>query len=462
LGLGPLSPQTFPMEWFMRVILHVKLPPSTRFGQKRSLRTLIHQLMGSSRTGSLLKDGSRGLVAMNSDLGAATSGTSGRFESRRIVLILVNVDWFLLSHRANLVRALVNDGFDVHVACCDTGKIDEISLLGAKVRPIAISRGLPGVRTVFAECLEVLSVFREIRPDVVHCVGQKMIFFGGIIGRYDKSADFIYAYSGLGFMHREGGIFGPAMRSFVRRSFYRFVMHSSRVWCVFQNSDDLNDVESAWGCSIQKYVLVPGSGVDLVEFAATPLPDGPPNVVCICRIVREKGVREFVRAARIVRNSIPNVRFVLVGGVDRGGGDAIPECEVADWVRHKYIEAVGHKTDVRPYIRAAHVVTLPSYREGFPKILAEAAASGRPVVTTNVPGCRDAIIPDITGRLVPVRDSEALAEAIISLLKNQHVMQDMALQGRIFAENSLGDVSCVTVQVRLYEAIFEQRTLRFR
>ena len=189
-------------------------------------------------------------------------------------------------------------------------------------------------------------------------------------------------------------------------------------------------------------ILIQGSGVDLSVFKASPLPSGVPVVILPSRMLTEKGVYEFVEAAKIVNNSKKMARFVLVGDIDQFNPSSVSQDELSAWENMGVVEGLGFCDDMHSVLSIATIITLPSYREGFPKAIIEAAACGRAVVTTDVPGCRDAIEDGVTGLLVPVRDAKALAKAIISLLDDRERCAEMGRAGRRRAEQ-LFDVNFV-------------------
>jgi glycosyltransferase involved in cell wall biosynthesis len=176
---------------------------------------------------------------------------------------------------------------------------------------------------------------------------------------------------------------------------------------------------------------VPGSGVDIGHFTAQPLPDGPPTFLMIARLMRDKGIAEFVAAARMVRQAIPEARFRLVGRPEDANPTGLSAAEVAGWVREGVIEHIPETRDVRPYLAAAHAFVLPSYyREGLPRTLLEALASGRPIITTDLPGCREPVAPGRNGWLVPPRDAPALAAAMIRTVAERTRLEHMAEAAR--------------------------------
>ena len=202
--------------------------------------------------------------------------------------------------------------------------------------------------------------------------------------------------------------------------------------------------------------MIRGSGVDLARYAHVPLPGGVPVVLLAALLLADKGVLEFVQAARLLKQRGCNARFVLVGTVDSANPTSFTDAEVSAWVHDGVVEWWGHRADMPQVLAAAHLVVLPSYREGLPKVLIEAAACGRAVVTTDVPGCRDAIDPGVTGVLVPMRDAVALADAMDALVNDPvrcHVMGDA---GRALAETAFDIRQVVAAHLYIYQELMSK------
>jgi len=194
----------------------------------------------------------------------------------------------------------------------------------------------------------------------------------------------------------------------------------------------------------------------LAHYVRLPLPGGVPVVVLAARLLADKGVLEYVQAARILKQRGCNARFILVGTVDAANPTSFTDAEVSAWVQEGVMEWWGHRADMPQVLAAAHLVVLPSYREGLPKVLIEAAACGRAVVTTDVAGCRDAIAPGVTGLLVPVRNAEALADAMEALIEDLGRCRAMGDAGRVLAENAFDIRQVVAAHLKIYQELIEK------
>jgi glycosyltransferase involved in cell wall biosynthesis len=225
---------------------------------------------------------------------------------------------------------------------------------------------------------------------------------------------------------------------------------------IFQNNSD-RDTFARLGIRLDgRAELIRGSGVDLSRFHPVPERDGPPVVLMPSRILVDKGAGEFVEAARLLRQQGVNARFILAGDPDPRNPAAVPPKVLANWLAEGIVEFPGHCSDIAGLMQVARLVVLPSYREGLPKALIEAAACGRAVVTTDAPGCRDAIVPDQTGLLVPVRDAPALGKAIATLLADPERRRAMGAAGRKLAEEAFCVQTVVTEHLRIYTELTRQ------
>jgi glycosyltransferase involved in cell wall biosynthesis len=260
----------------------------------------------------------------------------------------------------------------------------------------------------------------------------------------------VNAISGLGFTYTASGLKASCRRFLVLYA-YRKILDARSVHVIFQNSDDQELFVRKGITSARQAHLIRGAGVDLSYYRPMPESDGVPVVILCARMLRDKGVYEFAEAARLIaQRSIP-ARFALVGACDPHNPSGLLEGEINHLTHTAPVEWWGHQRDMRAVYAASHMVCLPSYREGLPKVLLEAAASGRPVVTSDVPGCREAIEAGVTGLLVPVRDSSALADALSMLLRDPVMRKQMGVAGRARAERLFGEEVVQQLTLDLYK-----------
>lgn len=364
------------------------------------------------------------------------------------LLFVVNVDWFFLSHRLPIALAARDAGYEVHVATSLTGSAGKLASLGFSVHPLDIDRRSASPLQALRLASTLFHLMRSIAPDVVHLVTIKPVLLGGLAARVARVPRVIAAISGLGFVFTARGA-SALLRRVLVSGLYRLALTGRGVRVIFQNADDQALLQRHAGIRDDQVVRIRGSGVSLEEWPAVPLPEGPPVVLMASRLLEDKGVREFADAARLLRGH-RGARFVLVGDLDLGNPTSLTLEQVQAWVEDGVIEWWGHRSDMAGVLAMAHIVVLPSYREGLPKALIEAAACGRAVVTTDVPGCRDAIDPGRTGLLVPVRDAVALARGIQSLLDNPDRTRDLGVAGRRWAEQVFDVHEVVARHLALY------------
>jgi glycosyltransferase involved in cell wall biosynthesis len=294
-----------------------------------------------------------------------------------------------------------------------------------------------------------------VRPDVVHLVTIKPVLLGGLAARLAGVPAVVAAVSGLGFVFMARGA-KAAVRRWLVGVLYSVALGHRNLKVIFQNADDLRSLAKVAHLPAAKVAMIRGSGVDLARYAHAPMPGGVPVVMLAARLLADKGVLEFVQAARLLRQRGCNTRFVLAGTVDTANPTSFTDAEVSAWVAEGVVEWWGQREDMPQVLAAAYLVVLPSYREGLPKVLIEAAACGRAVVTTDVPGCRDAIDPGVTGVLVPVRNAEALADAMGALIENSVRCKAMGDAGRVLAEKAFDIRRVVAAHLHIYQELIEK------
>jgi glycosyltransferase involved in cell wall biosynthesis len=372
------------------------------------------------------------------------------------LLIVVNVDWFFLSHRLPVALGALQDGHEVHIATTLTKGREELEAHGFVVHALHVDRSDAGPAGMLKLLFSLWFLFRRVRPDVLHLVTIKPVLLGGLAARFAPIGGVVYAVSGLGHVFVAQGLLGRARRALVA-TWYRFALGAANMRIIFQNPDDRAAIESIARVRPAQVVVIPGSGVDLSQYRAQPLPThNLPVVLMAARLLVTKGVREFVAAARRLREHGVRADFWLVGDPDPANPASIPADELKAWAKHGDVRVFGHRRDMPGLFAQANMVVLPSYREGLPKVLIEAAACGRAVVTTDVPGCRDAIEIGLTGLLVPARDASALAQAIRRLLDDPAACAAMGAAGRRRAEQVFDVRAVVQTHLAIYKELEAQ------
>lgn len=370
------------------------------------------------------------------------------------LLFVVNDDWFFISHRLPIAIKAKELGYDVHVATGSYEGKSKIETYGFTHHVFSIARAKVNPFQDLLTIRSLFSLYRSIKPDIVHHITIKPVLYGGIAARLAGVKSVVSAISGLGVIFIEQGII-PSLKRIIVSALYRLGLGHKNSITITQNIDDQEVIAKLTGLPSSQLRLIKGSGVDLDKFQMTPLPNGTiKKVVLIARMLRDKGIGEFHQAALLLKKNYPNVNFVLAGGTHDNPASYSKE-QLNEWNSEGNIQWIGHQDDVINIIENANVVVLPSYREGLPKVLLEAAAIGRPVITTDVPGCRDAIIEGQTGLLVPVKNAIALAEAIAVLIDNPAMCQELGRGGRLLMENEFSIDKVVGDHIKIYTECFE-------
>lgn len=367
--------------------------------------------------------------------------------------MVVNDPAFFLSHRLPVALGAREAGYDVHIATAPGDAVDQVKRHNLPHHSIPISRSGQNPFSELLSVIALLRLFRSLRPDAIHLVTIKPVLYGGIAARLAGIHATIAAVSGLGSVF----VANTEQKGLLRRlveSLYRIALGHSNTRVIFQNQDDLLKLLNIGAIDETQARVIRGSGTELSEYQAVPEPDGPPKVVMAARLLEDKGVYVFVAAARILHERGVNVRFQLAGEPDPSNPRSVSEEDLNEWRNEGIVELLGFRSDVARLFSESHIITLPSYYgEGLPKVLIEAAACGRAVVTTDHPGCRDAITPDESGLLVPVRDPEALADAIQYLIENPEQRHAMGRAGRKLAEEVFDVHKVVEQHLKVYEEL---------
>jgi glycosyltransferase involved in cell wall biosynthesis len=368
--------------------------------------------------------------------------------NKQKLLYVVTEDWYFVSHRLSLAVAAQEAGYDVAVVTRARQHVDMIQKAGIRVIPFELSRR---VGNPLVELMNLFFLYRRERPDIVHHVALKPVFLGSLAGWLAGFPTQVNAVAGLGWLFISRSCIARCISSLIRWVLARLL---SAPCCrvIVQNPDDAELLIQA-GVAKANLRMIRGAGVDTSEFSPSPEPPEPICVVLATRILWDKGVGEFVEAARQLKQKGVKARFILVGDPDPDNPAAVPEATLHVWQKEEVVEWWGHREDMVAIFHAAHVVCLPSYREGLPKVLLEAAACGRPIVTTDVPGCREIVREGKNGLLVPARDAQALSEALFRLIKNPELRAQMGRSSREIALKEFSSEKVIAQTLNLYKEL---------
>lgn len=345
------------------------------------------------------------------------------------ILYLITVDWFFCSHFLERAKAARKAGYKVTVVthvtdrCCTALKND-FNLVEWRIA----RRGIRPWRELKA-IIQLYSIYKQEAPTLVHHIALKPIVYGTLIARLTGIRHIVNAPVGLGFAFASRSMFALVVRPVVRLAL-RFFLNPSQSCVIFENEDDLGSAVKGGLARRDASLLIRGAGVDPDAFQNQCEPAGPIRVVMIARMLWDKGVREFVTAARLARERGVDADWVLVGAPDPDNLSSIRIEQLRQWHADGAITWLGHRDDIADILASSHIAVLPSYREGLPKSLLEAMAAGRPVVTTNVPGCRSLVMERQTGLLVPPRDAQAIVDAVVRLIADPQTRRRYGHAGR--------------------------------
>jgi glycosyltransferase involved in cell wall biosynthesis len=378
-------------------------------------------------------------------------------ENQLKILFLVTEDWYFLSHRLALAQALRHAGYRVIIATRVNKYGDSIREKGFTLIPIKLRRKSKNLFHEISALIDLIKIYRKEKPDLVHHVATKPILYGSLAAKLTRVPAVVNALAGLGLIFVAKGWRAYTLKKCVCIA-YGFIFRSKRLRVTFQNPDDLAVFIDKGIVSKEKTVLIKGSGVDTSIFKTTPEVEGLPVVVLASRMLWAKGIQEFVDAVRILSDSGVKARFALVGKSDPANPSAIPTDQLQSWNEGGVVEWWGHKSDMPGVFGQSHIVCLPSsYGEGVPKVLIEAAACGRAIVTTNTPGCREIVRHGENGLLIPVRDSKALADALRTLIENPDMRARMGARGREIAVAEFSEEKVIEQTLFVYGELLSRK-----
>jgi glycosyltransferase involved in cell wall biosynthesis len=367
---------------------------------------------------------------------------------RKRVLFVVNNPSFFLSHRLPIARAAISAGFDVHLATAPGPGVEAVVAAGIEWHPFRLSRaGRNAIREI-GTFIDLVRLYRRIRPDIVHHVTSKPVLYGTVACRIAGVPAVVNAISGLGHVFADDAAW--AMRRIVSAG-YRFSLRHARMRVIFQNDEHRSlFLKREWVRDVES-VLIPGVGVDTSVFVPKESTRSTPVVLLASRLLWTKGIGEFAQAARQLHQEGAQARFVIAGSLDPENRGHIPERQLEQWVDEGILEYWGFHEDVNALMQQADIACLPSYSEGLPKSLVEAAACGLPIVATDIGGCRAVVRDGENGLLVPRRDSERLAAALRGLITHREVRARMGACSRVMAVREFDIQRITSAHLALYQ-----------
>ncbi|MEX0660715.1 MAG: glycosyltransferase family 4 protein [Candidatus Woykebacteria bacterium] len=371
---------------------------------------------------------------------------------RKKLFIVVNVDWFFLSHRLPIALGAQKQGFEVTVLTQDTGRVKEIESYGIKVVNIPFERSGTNIFKELNVIKKLIKTFKNDKPDIIHNVAMKASIYGSIAAKFSKSGNVINAISGLGF------IFSDGKRGFLKlilQNLMKFSFKQPNVSFIFQNPEDFELFKSYSFASDKNSITIKGSGIDLDEFRYNqPMVNGKIVISLAARMLKDKGIQEFKEASEILKDEyFEKVSWLLIGPTDQDNPSNISRSKLENMNEPGYFEWIGYQDNIADHYKKSDIVMLPSYREGLPKSLIEACAIGRPIITTTAPGCNECVDEGYNGFKVPIKDSKSLAEKSRTLIENKEMRLEFGKNSRIKAEKEFSIENVVEKTLGLYREL---------
>ncbi|MFV0535934.1 MAG: glycosyltransferase family 4 protein [Dysgonomonas sp.] len=371
------------------------------------------------------------------------------------LVITVNVDWFFLSHRLPIALAAKKNGYDVTIAAKDTGKRAEIEQHGLKFVDIPFDRS--GSNPLHElKCVRILKkLYEQENPDVIHHVTLKASLLGSFAAKLAKKKNVVNAISGFGYNFTDER---KGLKQRVIKSMMKLAFKSNSFHYIFQNPNDVNDFTELNFVHGNHNHLIKGSGVDLNQFSyQKEVTKDKVRIILPARILYDKGVVEFIEAAKFLKERLENkAQFVLIGDCDTHNLSGIREEDLVKMMEPPYLIWTGFEKDIFSALKNADIVVLPSYREGLPKSLIEACAVGRPIVTTDTQGCRECVQDGYNGFLVPVKDYKELADKMEVLINDSSKRESMGINSRTLAVTEFSIENVVEKHLGIYNQMLER------
>ena len=342
-------------------------------------------------------------------------------------VFFANTDWYLYNFRLEYARFLQSKGWEICFLSPEGEHVEKLKAAGFRHIVFNFSRkGINPIRE--SETIRrIKAVYEAEKPDLVHHFTIKCVIYGSLAAKELGIRSVVNSITGLGYMFLSNKPYVKVIREVVKR-LYKKALQGTQV--IFENPDDRDLFLEMGLIQTENGHTVPGTGIDTEKFSPIDPPNSVPLTVLPARMIWDKGVREFVEAATAIKEEGIPARFALVGNNDPGNPTCIPFDQLTKWQKEGNVEWWGWQDDVPTVISMSHIVCLPSYREGLPKILIEAASCGRPIVTTDVPGCREVVTDGENGYLVPAKNAEALKDALVKLIRDEEKRIEMGKASR--------------------------------
>lgn len=374
-------------------------------------------------------------------------------KSKRL-LYFVSEDWYFCTHRLPLAKAAMAEGYEVFLITSLSNHQQQIEAAGIKIIPLQyFNRSSGNLRTEFFSLKELKNIYKNVKPDLVHHVAMKPVIYGSLMAWFNKTPRVINAFGGLGYLFTHTDLKTRFLRKIVQKVL-KFLLNRQNSILILQNTDDEKILLDYKIIQKAHLAIIKGVGVntDIFSSQAEPKVDEEkgPIVAFASRMLKDKGILELIEAIKILKSRNVKAQFHFWGDIDSLNPSSVTTQELNHWQEVGLIIWHGSTTQVASVYQKSHLVVLPSYREGLPKTLLEAASCGRAIVTTNVPGCREIVQHEINGLLVPSKNAPALADAIQELLTNSALRKNMGKESRKIIENHFTEQQIIQQTLQLY------------
>jgi len=370
------------------------------------------------------------------------------------ILFLVTEDWYFLSHRLPLAIAAKKIGYDVHVACRDSGRSDEIKNQGLKFHKLINKRGYSSPVNILGSVKEIKSIIKIVNPSILHAVSIQGVVLGFLATLFNKKIKVIAAITGLGSIFLAKSYKGKILKSII--GFFLFInLKKKNITVIVQNKDDKLFVANTLKCNKKRIFIVRGSGINLDYYKVYKQPKYPPiNITYVGRIIKDKGIEEIIKAFNIAKLNISNIKLLLAGSFDTNNFSKLNQDYFLKEIKNnKQIEYLGELKEVRSLWKKTHIAILASEREGLPKSLLEAAAMGKAIIASDVAGCREIAINGINALTFKKGNIEELAKAIIYLATHHEIREIYGFNSRKLVESDMSEDMVIKKTLSIYQTL---------
>ena len=376
------------------------------------------------------------------------------------ILFLITEDWFFCLHRLPLARMLRDQGWEIIVATREVAHGDMIRQEGFNLLPIDWVRHSLNPLRGLMEIAKIISIYRQQQPDLIHHIAIKPCIYGGIASLFHKKTPIINNLAGLGVAFTRSGLSAGILRKGLGFAF-KCLFNRTRSQTIVENPDDQAVLIEQSGVRANTITLIQGVGVDITHFTPTPEPTGVPVITLASRMIKPKGVEDLIAAARILKQRTVEIHIDLLGLPDPDNPASISEHDLKQWQTEGLIRWLGHQTNMARIWQQSNIAILPSYyREGIPRSLLEAAACGRAIITTDIPGCRELVSSGNNGLLVPTHSPIAIANAIEKLIAEPDTRKKMGENGRHTVEQLFSEKQVLIQMQAVYAQLLGEHWTR--